>query len=189
MSDVSNLAGTPPNGQPGLPDLFLGFFLVGVMGFGGVLASARRMIVEERQWLTAAEFAEVYGLCQFLPGGNIMNVSVAVGWRFRGLAGSLACLLGLLIGPVAIVIVMGVVYDQFKDLPRVKGAFLFLSAAATAFMLATALKVVEPLRARPVGIAVAAATFVLIATRNLPLLIVLPAMAAISIGLVWRTTP
>jgi chromate transporter len=170
-------------------ELFLGFVSVGIMGFGGVLATARHMMVEERKWLTAAEFAEVYGLCQFLPGGNIMNVSVAVGWRFRGLVGSLACLLGLLIGPVAIIIILGVVYDQYKDLPRVKGALLFLSAAATAFMLATALKVVEPLRSRPLGIIVAITTFALIALLNLPLLIVLPVVAAVSIALIWRTTP
>ena len=41
-------------------------------------------MVEERQWLTAAEFAEVLGLCQFLPGGNIINVSIAVGFTVQG---------------------------------------------------------------------------------------------------------
>ena len=70
--------------RPTIAGIFTGFFMIGVRGFGGVLPWARRTIVEERKWLTAAEFTEVLGLCQFLPGGNIINVSVAVGSRFRG---------------------------------------------------------------------------------------------------------
>ncbi len=77
--------------DPSLYDLFAGFFVVGVFGFGGVLPWARRLIVEQRRWLTQAEFNEMLGLCQFLPGGNIMNVTVALGSRFRGVPGAAAC--------------------------------------------------------------------------------------------------
>src|SRR5580698_7949666 len=48
--------------------LFRGFLTLGLMGFGGVLPLARRMVVEDRQWMSAAEFADLLGLCQFLPG-------------------------------------------------------------------------------------------------------------------------
>ena len=64
---------------PGLAELFMGFLLIGVCGFGGVLPWARRMIVEQRRWMTGAEFTDMLGLCQFLPGGNIMNVTIALG--------------------------------------------------------------------------------------------------------------
>ncbi len=57
--------------NPSVAELFAGFFYVGVCGFGGVLPWARQMIVEQRKWLTPAEFAEMLGLCQFLPGGGI----------------------------------------------------------------------------------------------------------------------
>ena len=46
------------------------------------------MLVERRGWLTATEFADLLGLCQFLPGGNVVNLSVAVGMEFRGLRGA-----------------------------------------------------------------------------------------------------
>jgi chromate transporter len=62
--------------SPSIVRLFTGFF--GVCGFGGVLPWARRMIVEQRKWLTPVEFTEMLGLCSFLPGGNIMNVTVAL---------------------------------------------------------------------------------------------------------------
>jgi chromate transporter len=171
--------------RPGVGDLFMGFFVVGLLGFGGVLASARRMIVEQRRWLTPAEFTDLLGLCQFLPGGNIMNVSVALGARFRGVPGAAAAFLGLMAGPVAVVIALGVIYDRYSEVPTVRGAFAFLSAAAAAFMLATALRIAAPLWGRPLGIGVAAATFVAIALLGWPLVIALPLLAALSVLLAW----
>jgi len=43
---------TGETASPSVVDLFTGFFIVGVYGFGGVLPWARRMIVEQRKWLT-----------------------------------------------------------------------------------------------------------------------------------------
>ena len=144
-----------PRPNPTVVDLFLGFFLVGVCGFGGVLPWARRMIVEQRRWLTAAEFTEMLGLCQFLPGGNIMNVTIALGARFRGVAGAVASIVGLMVAPVVIVILLGMIYDQYAGEPAVKRAFVALTAAASGYLLATALKIVAPLWGRPMAIGVA----------------------------------
>ncbi len=160
--------------------------MVGVRGFGGVLPWARRTIVEERQWLTATEFAEVLGLCQFLPGGNIINVSVAVGARFRGMAGSVAAVLGLMVAPVAIVVGLGAIYDQFADQPVVRRAFAGLAAAASAFVLTASIKIAAPLRGHWLAMAVAAITFVAIAVIRLPLPMAMPVLAVASILVLWR---
>jgi chromate transport protein ChrA len=70
-------APAPPN----LPGLFFGFLTVGMYSFGGSLPWARRMVVEQRRWMTPAEFTDMLGLCQFLPGGNILNLTVGMGHR------------------------------------------------------------------------------------------------------------
>ncbi len=59
--------------------LFLGFLKIGLSGFGGVMPFARRMLVEEQRWLTEVEFLDVLSLSQFLPGPNVVNVSIIVG--------------------------------------------------------------------------------------------------------------
>ncbi len=174
----------PP--PPTLPRLFLGFLSVGMYGFGGVLPWARRMVVEQRRWLTAAEFTDMLGLCQFLPGGNIMNLTIALGARFHGAAGAVTAFAGLMAAPFATVIFLGLVYDRYGDLPWVQHTFHGLAAAASALVLANAVRIAAPLRTRPAGIAVAVATFISIAVLRLPLPPVLPAMAAISTLLVWR---
>jgi chromate transporter len=167
-------------------DLFAGFFIVGVCGFGGVLPWARRLIVDQRRWLTQPEFTDMLGLCQFLPGGNIMNVTIALGARFRGVPGAIAAFLGLMTAPVAIVIGLGVIYDQYADMPPVRRAFVALSAAAAAYMLATACKIAAPLRGKKLAIAIAVCTFVAIAVLRLPLLAALPVLAIGSTALLWR---
>jgi chromate transporter len=175
-----------PLQTPTIADLFLGFFTIGMFGFGGVLPWARRLVVEQRRWMTAAEFTDTLGLCQFLPGGNIMNVTIALGSRFHGVAGALAAFLGLMTAPVAIVIGLGAIYERFQDLPTVRHAFAALAAAAAALVLSTALRIAAPLRTRPIEVAVAVVTFLAIAVIRLPLPFALPVLAAVSTGLLCR---
>jgi len=86
----SSLAPVPQDQVvPTSRELFLGFLGLGMTAFGGALPLAHRMVVERHRWLTEAEFVELLGLCQFLPGGNIINLSVALGMRFRGVKGAL----------------------------------------------------------------------------------------------------
>ena len=140
-------AGVAP---PTVGALFRGFLALGLMGFGGVLPLARRMLVEERRWLGAGEFADLLGLCQFLPGGNVINLSVAVGLRFRGVPGALAALAGLLAAPSVVVVLLGTVYDRFAEDPAVRHAFAglaglcFLAVAVLRVPLLPALLVLVP---------------------------------------------
>src|SRR5215472_15658134 len=99
---------TEPPHRPDLFELFRGFLMMGLTGFGGVLPIARHMVVDRRRWMTATEFAELLSICQFLPGGNIINMSVAIGLRFRGIPGSIAAITGLIAAPLAVVVVLGV---------------------------------------------------------------------------------
>src|SRR4051812_1688231 len=92
--------------------LFTGFFSIGVSGFGGVLPFARRLIVEQRRWLDEAEFNDVLGMCQILPGPNVVNVSIVVGARFRGPAGAAAAFSGLLLAPLAIVLALATLHAR-----------------------------------------------------------------------------
>src|SRR3954471_15412294 len=87
-----------PAAAPGVLELFMVFAKISLAGFGGVLIWTRRAIVEQHRWMSAEEFNETFALCHFLPGPNVVNLSLVFGSRFRGLAGGLAAFAGLL-GP------------------------------------------------------------------------------------------
>ena len=171
---------------PTAPALFAGFLWLGLTGFGGVLPMARRMIVEKRCWLTGPEFTDLLGLCQFLPGGNIINLSVALGLRFRGPLGAACALGGLIAAPTAIIVALGVVYDRTRDDPHVRHLFAGLAAAAAGLLVATAVKIALPLRGRPLAMALAGLGFVAIAVLRLPLLPTLMVLLPSSVLATWR---
>ncbi|PCE23672.1 chromate transporter [Paraburkholderia acidicola] len=155
---------------PTLREIFSGFLGLGLISFGGALPLARRAVVERRHWLTSAEFTDLLGLCQFLPGGNVINLSVAIGMRFRGLPGALAGLLGLIAGPSLVVIGLGVLYEHTQNDPHVKHLFAGLAAAAAGLLVAMAVKILLPLRHDPVAAVIAALGFVAMAIVRVPLL-------------------
>jgi chromate transporter len=180
---VSNDGAPEP---PTVGALFIGFLGIGLIGFGGVLPLARRMIVEERRWLSEQAFTEILGLCQFLPGGNVINLSVAIGLEFRGAAGAVASLLGLIAAPTAVVIAFGVLYARFQHDPYVLHLFAGLAAAAAGLLVATALKMLAPLRMKLVSLLIVGVFFVAIAVLRLPLLPTMAVLAPLSVLATWR---
>src|SRR5271169_2233391 len=166
---------------PSLADLFVAFAKISLSGFGGVLAWARRMMVEERKWMTSEQFNEVYALCSFLPGGNIINFSIIIGGRFRGPFGSVAALAGLLGPPMILILIIGAIYAHYGDLPVLRRALTGVAAAAAGLMLATVAKMLQPLfrNRAAVGLAIALATFLAIAVMRWPLPFVLLAIVPV----------
>jgi hypothetical protein len=87
LSESTQIPLQPSRIAPKPLELFIAFSLISVSGFGGVLYWSRRMMVDERKWMTAEEFNEAYGLCNFLPGPNIVNFSVVFGRQVGGAVG------------------------------------------------------------------------------------------------------
>ena len=176
----------PQPWAPEMRELFAGFFGIGLMGFGGVLPWTRRMVVEQRRWLTGPEFTDLLALCQFLPGPNVVNLSVALGSRFRGVSGAFAAVGGLLVAPVAIVIGLGGLYAEFGQVPVVRRAFEGLAAAASGLVVAMACRIAWPIRGSWRAVAVACVAFAAVALGRLPLLPTMLALAPCSILLLRR---
>jgi chromate transporter len=172
---------------PTLSELFLAFLAVSLSGFGGTLPWAYRMVVEKRGWMTASEFGEIFSLCQFLPGANVVNFSVVFGSRMRGVPGALACFIGLVGPPFGIVLVLGALYARFGDVEALGRVLAGMAAAACGLIAATAAKLAEPLiRSRTYwGWGIVLAAVVAIGLIDWPLPRVLLGLAPLSIALAW----
>ena len=177
--------GPPPT--PTLWELFAAFAVVSLSGFGGVLAWSRRMLVEQRRWMTAAEFNDAYALSQFLPGPNVVNLSVVFGRRIRGTAGAAVALAGLIGPPFVIVTVIGFVYAQFGEVAALQRMLLGVAAAAAGLVMGTCAKMARPLLHDRLGLAplVAVGTFVSVGVLRWPLYGALAALVPLSIAIAW----
>jgi chromate transporter len=167
----------------GLAALYGAFLKASLCGFGGgLLVWTRRVLVEERRWLTEAEFADTLSLCQVLPGANFANLSVCVGARYRGAAGAIAALLGLTLLPLIVALGLGALYLRIADLAIIRHVLAGVSAAAAGMVVGTGLRMLQPYRRQPAALIFAALAFAAIVFTRLPLPVVLLGLAPFSIA-------
>jgi chromate transporter len=136
--------------------------------------------------MTAEEFNDVYALCQFLPGPNIVNLTAVFGSRMRGPTGALAAWSGFLVLPFCVMLAAGVLYERYGDVEAVRRVLSGMTPAAAGLIIATAAKMAAPMF-RSFG----PAPFVLLATAfaigvmRWPLLLVLAVLLPSSVALAW----
>ena len=168
-------------------DLFSGFFLVGMFGFGGIAAAMHHVIVERRRWLTDQEYASVLGLGQVLPGANLVNMATIVGDRFQGFIGAVLALVGLIFMPIVILVGLATVYDQFATQPDVIAATRAAAAGAVGLMFGTAYKIGKTVVDTRWALLFALLSFVSIGILRLPLVGTLLVLGPISVAAsFWR---
>ncbi len=171
-------------------ELFIAFTLLALQGFGGVLAVAQRVLVDQRKWLTREEFLELLSVGQVLPGPNVCNLALMIGDRFFGLRGAFAALGGMMTVPLFIVIGLTAVYVHWSGHPMVAGALRGMAAVSAGLIIGSALKLMPALRSNPMGlpvcVALAAATFIGIALMRWPLIWVLLVLCTAGWGYAYR---
>jgi chromate transporter len=172
---------------PSLYELFKAFAIVSLSGFGGALPWARRMIVEQRRWMTTEEFNEAFALSQFLPGPNLVNFSVVFGLRFGGPLGAVVTLAGLMGPPLVIVMILGMLYARFGDVEVLSRILAGITAAAAGLLIAVVAKMAAPLfltrwNSAP---AIAILAFVGVAIMQWPLQLVFLVLAPVSVAFAW----
>jgi chromate transporter len=182
---AAELARSHPPHEIGLGELFLAFAKISLAGFGGVLVWARRAIVEQHRWMTADEFNETYALCHFLPGPNIVNLSVVFGSRFRGIPGGIAAFAGLVGPPMLIAIGLVALYVHYGEIDALRRILAGVASAAVGLLIGVVFKMIAPLvkRRDVAGLLILVAAFVAIGFLRWPLPMVLLAGIPLSLGI------
>jgi len=165
-----------------LLDLFLQFFIVGAVSFGGgIIAYERILLVEKRKWLTADQFMAYLAISQTMPGLNSVNLAVITGDYLRGIKGSIVALLGLVLPGSAIVLLLGFVYTALTDHVITVLLLTGIAAGATGLLAAVTYRIGDEHWKKPISLILITITFILMSIVKLPLLEVLAIMAPISL--------
>ncbi len=165
--------------------LFLGFLQIGLYGFGGLAAISRHVIVEKFKWMTEQDYAALFGICQALPGGNVINVATILGDRYCGLTGAIAAVVGLFAAPLVLLVILATAYDQIADLPDVKVGAAAAAAAASGLVIGTAIKMMRALKFTPKALGFVLLAFVCVAILRLPLVPTLVALLPLSFAVTY----
>src|SRR5579871_2065812 len=170
----------------GVAEIFLTFARIGVLGFGGVNFWLRRVLVQEKRWVTDQEYVEGLALGQIIPGPNVYNLSVMLGYRFAGWRGTAAAVTGLLGAPMLVILGLALLYQRFSAVDTVQRALGGMTLVAAGLMLANAISLAAALpRALKPWLFLAAA-FAGVGLARWPLVYVMGALAPAAIALAWR---
>ncbi len=187
MSETTPDATLRPAAPPTVLQLFIAFAIISLSGFGGVLYWSRRMLVEQRKWMTPAEFNNAYALCQILPGPTVINLSVVFGRSIRGIAGAAVAIAGL-VGPgLLIAIFFAYIYSVFGTIDALQRMFSGVAAAAVGLVISMTVKMAEPLLEERNYLvhAVAVAAFVAVGVLRWPIWWVMLVLIPTSIAVAW----
>ena len=127
-----------------LGGLFLSFFEIGLIGFGGglaVMAQIRTVIVRKRAWLTEHEFSEAFALAQSLPGTSAGNAATYIGLKLKGWRGASVALVGFILPSMLMMIALAILYRHLRYLPDSDRLFHGLNAAVVALIVVTAWRI------------------------------------------------
>ena len=184
---AASVAADTAKDPPSLRTLFFAFAKMSLSGFGGVLVFARRAIVEEHRWMTAEEFNETFALCHFLPGPNIVNLSLVFGSRLRGIAGGLAAFTGLLGPPMLLVTGLAAIYGHFGQVDALRRVLAGVSCVAVGLLASAVFRMMSPLLTKRdvLGLMVMLAVFATIGLARLPLPAVLLAAVPLSLAVTY----
>ncbi len=179
----------PPHRPGSCRELFLAFTWLALQGFGGVLAVVQRELVDRRQWLTREQFVEDWALAQLMPGPNVVNLSMMIGDRYFGPRGALAALAGMLAAPLAVVLLVAVLWAQVAAHPMAQSALRGMGAVSAGLVMGAGLRLMGALRTNPMGPMACAlfalTSFVLVAWLRWPLTAVLPLLGLLACGWAW----
>jgi len=134
-------------GRPPLWRLFAIWMGIGVQSFGGGSATLflmRREAVERHGWISDEEFSRYWGICQIVPGINLLGQTILLGWKVAGAMGVAVCLLGLLLPSVSITILITAIYTSIRDLPAVRSALHGVIPATIGLGLLLGYQMVKP---------------------------------------------
>ena len=124
---MTNAPAVPP-GTQGTPlgELALIFLRLGTTAFGGPaahIALMRQEFVERRGWLTEADFLDMVGASNLIPGPGSTEVAILIGWRRAGWLGLLLAGVCFILPAALIVTALAWVYVRFGRLPQAAGVF------------------------------------------------------------------
>ncbi len=104
--------------------LFLAFFRVGILGYGGGPSSiplVHKEVVDHYKWMNDDEFADVLALGNTLPGPIATKMAGYIGYRVAGILGLINATMATILPTIILMIVLLTTISSVKDYPWVQG--------------------------------------------------------------------
>lgn len=119
--------------------LFMTFFKIGAFTIGGgyaMIPLIQREIVDKKKWIPTQEFIDMLAIAQSVPGVMAINTSVFVGYKLKGIKGSIVTSLGCALPSFLIILVLAAFFTEFRDNQFIERMFKGIRPAVVALIVA-----------------------------------------------------
>ncbi|MEF9840537.1 MAG: chromate transporter [Lachnospiraceae bacterium] len=125
-----------------LLDLYISFFHIGALTFGGGLAMLpmlKREVVEKHGWITEEEMLDIFAIGQCTPGVIAVNTATYIGYKKAGIWGGILATLGIISPSILIICIIASVLSPYMENTTLQHAFAGIRVVVCALMLNTAI--------------------------------------------------
>lgn len=168
------------------------WFKVGCLGFGGPagqIALLHRLVVDEKKWVSEAQFLHALNFCMLLPGPEAQQLATYLGWLLHGVRGGLVAGILFVLPGLCVILALSAAYAAFGQLAWLAGIFFGLKCAVIALVAEALWRVARRALKQPTDIAVAFLAFVALYALQIPFPIVILAAAILGGAVAWRRPP
>jgi chromate transporter len=106
--------------------IFTCFAKIGAFTIGGgyaMIPIIEREVVKRKKWMDEQDFMDVLAISQSAPGLLAVNISIFLGYRLRGLKGSIIATLGSILPSFIIILLIAMFFTGYQDNPTVVRVF------------------------------------------------------------------
>ena len=123
-------------------ELLFIFFKIGLFTFGGgyaMIPMLKDELINKKGWISEDEMIEILLVAESTPGPAAINMATYLGYKRKGILGSLVATIGVSIPSIVIIIIISLILNQFKDNKYVNYAFNGINVAITILIVTSAL--------------------------------------------------
>ena len=117
--------------------LYSSFFKIGGLTFGGGLAMLpmlQREVIDKYRWVNEEQLLDIYAIGQCTPGIIAINTASMIGFRKRGVWGSIIATLGMVTPSLVLITALASLLSQFEESILMQRAFGGIRVAVCALI-------------------------------------------------------
>ncbi|MBQ7773023.1 MAG: chromate transporter [Bacteroidales bacterium] len=106
--------------------IFTCFAKIGAFTIGGgyaMIPIIQKEVVDKNKWIGEQDFLDILAISQSAPGILAVNISIFLGYRLRGIKGSIVATLGSTLPSFLIILLIAMFFTGYQDNPTIISIF------------------------------------------------------------------
>lgn len=157
--------------------IFSCFAKIGAFTLGGgyaMIPIIQKEVVDKKKWIDEQDFIDIIAISQTAPGLLAVNISIFLGYRLRGVKGSIIATLGSILPSFIIILLIAMFFTGYQDNPTIIKIFKGMRPVVVALIAVPVINMAKKARLNIyTGLIAVATTLLIVFLKVSPIYILL----------------